>query len=330
MEAGNITKKRNIKEKVGITALVPPEIIYGCNKISVDVNNLVPFSTLQPKNKLCAWCAIWREAIINKEAKEADVDRLVVVAGGDCNNALIDGERVSLSGIPTGYFFYPFDGNFNYMKAQLESLCSFLGGLQNYSIFQRIQQLKKKAIEIDSMRLNGEISSSVCFEKLISCSDFQSDLNAFEKKLDEAIQTSEDVDYANKIAVVGLPPIYRDFHEVAASFGLHIVYDELPYEFVRISGTTIKELARNYSTYTFARNISYRLNSIKRELSKRDIEGVIHYTQYSCHHNLEDDIIRNAINKPILTIQGDMPSKTPEQVKLRMEAFAEMLQGEMY
>ncbi|AKB82983.1 putative subunit of benzoyl-CoA reductase/2-hydroxyglutaryl-CoA dehydratase [Methanosarcina barkeri 3] len=327
MEAGNIKKKTNIKEKIGITALVPPEIIYSCNKVPVDVNNFVTYSTLQPRNKLCAWCAIWREAIIKKEI---DIDRLVVVAGGDCNNALIDGERVSFSGIPTGYFFYPFDGDSNYMKTQLESLCLFLGGLYDNSIFRRILQLKKKALEIDLMRLNDEISSSTCFEKLISCSDFQSDLNNFEKKLDETLQKNEKVEYTNRIAMLGLPPIYNDFHETAASFGLHIVYDELPYEFVRITGTSIEELAKNYSTYTFARNLKYRINFLKRELSKRDVDGIVHYTQFSCHHNLEDDIIRNVVDKPVLTIQGDMPSRTPEQVKLRLEAFSEMLKGEVH
>ncbi len=320
-------------EKIAITALVPPEIIYGCNKIPVDVNNFVPLSTLHPKNKLCAWCAIWRDTIIEHKV---DIDKLVVVAGGDCSNALIDGERVSFSGIPTSYFFYPFDGDSSRMKEQLQSLCTFLGGLQDESVFQRIGAIKQQVLELDRMRVNDEISGATCFEKLISCSDLQGDIDSFEKSLievserAETTKTSQKIEYTSRIALIGLPPIYHDFHDVAASFGLHIVYDELPYEFVRISGTTMDELAQNYATYTFSRSLKFRLGSLKKELAKRDIDGVVHYTQHSCHHNLEDDIMRNEIDKPFLTIQGDLPSATPEQVKLRLEAFSEMLRRGRY
>jgi len=288
------------------------------------VNNFVPLSTLQPRNKLCAWCAIWRDTIL---ARKVDIDRLVVVAGGDCSNALNDGERVSFSGIPTSYFFYPFNGNTAMMKDELHSLCTFLGGLQDKSVFSRIEDIKKQALELDRMRVNDEISAATCFGKLISCSDLQGDVDAFAKSLMEVSCTSQIVEYTSRIALIGLPPIYHDFHDIAASFGLHIVYDELPYEFVRICGNSMDELAENYATYTFSRSLRFRLEFLKKELAMRDIDGVIHYTQHSCHHNLEDDIMRNEIDKPFLTIQGDLPSATPEQVKLRLEAFSEMLRG---
>jgi len=53
---------------------------------------------------------------------------------------------------------------------------------------------------------------------------------------------------------------------------------------------------------------------------------VIHYTQFACHHTLEDEIFRDYLDYPFLTVQGDLPGPTPEQLKLRLEAFSEMLE----
>jgi benzoyl-CoA reductase/2-hydroxyglutaryl-CoA dehydratase subunit BcrC/BadD/HgdB len=71
--------------------------------------------------------------------------------------------------------------------------------------------------------------------------------------------------------------------------------------------------------------LKFRLDFLERELEKRKIDGIIHYTQYACHHLLEDDILRDRLDYPFLTIQGDLPGRTPKQVKLRLEAFSEML-----
>ncbi len=40
---------------------------------------------------------------------------------------------------------------------------------------------------------------------------------------------------------------------------------------------------------------------------------------------LEDEVLRDELDYPMLTIQGDLPGNTPQQVKLRLEAFREML-----
>ncbi len=98
--------------KIGITALVPPELIFACGGQPYDVNNVIPESKKYPKNKLCAWTAIWQEMLVKREIK---IESLIVVAGGDCHNALVDGQKAAMSGIPTHFFFYPFDGDHKYM-----------------------------------------------------------------------------------------------------------------------------------------------------------------------------------------------------------------------
>jgi len=66
-------------DTIGITALIPPELIYACGHRPLDVNNVVPESSLSPRSKLCAWTALWRELILTGNR---DIDSLGVVAGG--------------------------------------------------------------------------------------------------------------------------------------------------------------------------------------------------------------------------------------------------------
>lgn len=307
-------------QKIGITALVPPEIIFACGKAPYDVNNIIPASKKYPKNKLCAWTAIWQEMLVKREIA---VDKLVVVAGGDCHNALVDGQKAAMSGIPTHFFFYPFDGNEEYLEAQLHNLCEFLGNIKESGKFEEIKKLKRAGKEIDKKRTSGRISSGDAFRLLISFSDLLGDLNEFEKALkikENKIATS------SRVALIGVPPIYHDFHAAAHALGLHIVFDELPYEFVRHKGSNIHEVAEDYCNYTFARPLDFRIGFLQKELEKRKVDGVIHYTQFACHHMLEDEVLRKNLDYPMLTIQGDLPGKTPEQIKLRLEAFREVIE----
>lgn len=315
-------------KRLGITALLPPELIFSCDVHPFDLNNFVPRTNLSPKSKLCAWTAIWRDLVLNKRIV---IDKLAVVAGGDCHNALVDGEKVALQGIPTHYFFYPFDNNEGYLEGQLTALRDFLGGIKNDTMFKAVKEIKELGLELDRKRSMGKVSSSEAFRILVSFSDLEGDINMFKSKVSSLLGSLRNLNSsiidgnAPRVALLGVPPIHPDFHEVASSLNIHIVFDELPFEFVRLSGTSMKELAQNYSEYTFARDIEFRLDFLDSELEKRKIDGIVHYTQFACHHMLEDEILRDHFDHPILTVQGDLPRSTPEQIKLRLEAFVECL-----
>jgi benzoyl-CoA reductase/2-hydroxyglutaryl-CoA dehydratase subunit BcrC/BadD/HgdB len=114
---------------------------------------------------------------------------------------------------------------------------------------------------------------------------------------------------------------------VVEGYGMHVVFDELPWEFTRLGGRNISSMARSYTGYTFARELEYRLELLEGELERRRVDGVIHYTQYACHHVLEDEVLRDRLDLPLLTVQGDLPRSCPAQERLRLEAFAELLRG---
>ncbi len=308
-------------QKIGITALVPPELIYGCGGVSFDVNNAIPESKIYPRTKLCAWTAIWKEMLINRQPK---IDSLIVVAGGDCHNALVDGQKVAMSGIPAHFFFYPFDGDPEYLESQLLEVSEFLGDIKYADKFKEIRKLKELGQDIDKKRSLGKISPCEAFRILISSSDLMGNPDKWRRAISSARENNININ--NRVAMIGVPPIYHDFHDSAQSLGLQIIFDELPYEFIRHAGTDIKKIARDYCNYTFARPLYFRLDFLQKELEKRKVDGIIHYTQFACHHTLEDEIMRRELDYPILTIQGDLPGKTPSQIKLRLEAFREMLE----
>jgi hypothetical protein len=91
-------------QTVGITALIPPELVFACEKRPCDINNFVPFSNVQPSSKLCSWTAIWRDMILKSEIP---LEYLIVVAGGDCHNAIVDGEKIEMEGKKPFISFIP-------------------------------------------------------------------------------------------------------------------------------------------------------------------------------------------------------------------------------
>jgi len=140
--------------KIGITALVPPELIYACGGEPFDINNSIPRSKIYPKNKLCAWTAIWKEMLVQRDT---GIDALIVVAGGDCHNALVDGQKAAMSGIPAHFFFYPFDGDPEYLESQLYRLSGFLGGVKYPEKFREVKKLKKLGLMLEEKRIRGKI-----------------------------------------------------------------------------------------------------------------------------------------------------------------------------
>jgi hypothetical protein len=309
---------------LGITALIPPELVYACGHTPLDLNNFVPLSQAAPRNKLCAWTATWREMLVKGKIK---VDSLVVVAGGDCHNALVDGQKAArFANIDTHYFFYPFSGEQKEMVDQLEKLIEFLGGMEDKDLLRHISDIKKVGLELDQQRTRMNVLSSDAFGFLVSGSDLGQDPEKYVQNIKELMGKGFQLkrDY-KRVALIGVPPIYPDFHTVCEDLGLFVVYDELPYEFLRLGGRGVLDLARSYAEYSFARPLDFRLKIVKDELKNRNVDGVIHYTQFACHHTLEDDLFRRELNRPLLTIQGDLPRCVDEPLKLRLEAFYESL-----
>ena len=85
------------------------------------------------------------------------------------------------------------------------------------------------------------------------------------------------------------------------------------------------DLVEQYALYTYPYDIFARIEDIKREIDRRNLAGLIHYTQSFCFRQIQDLIIRTYIDLPILTLEGDAPTKLDARTKVRIESFVEML-----
>jgi benzoyl-CoA reductase/2-hydroxyglutaryl-CoA dehydratase subunit BcrC/BadD/HgdB len=55
------------------------------------------------------------------------------------------------------------------------------------------------------------------------------------------------------------------------------------------------------------------------------LDGLIHYTQSFCFRQIQDRLLRQHLNLPILTIEGDRPTPLDHRSRLRLEAFVDVL-----
>ncbi len=62
-----------------------------------------------------------------------------------------------------------------------------------------------------------------------------------------------------------------------------------------------------------------------KEIEKRQLDAIIHYTQAFCHRAVDDLILKMEFDLPILNIEGDKLNRLDARTKLRLEAFLDML-----
>ena len=86
-----------------------------------------------------------------------------------------------------------------------------------------------------------------------------------------------------------------------------------------------QNILNRYIEYTYPYGIFHRIADIKREIKRRGLVGLVHYVQAFCHRVMEDVILRDVLDIPIITVEGDLPKRLDARTKLRLEAFIEML-----
>jgi benzoyl-CoA reductase/2-hydroxyglutaryl-CoA dehydratase subunit BcrC/BadD/HgdB len=128
-----------------------------------------------------------------------------------------------------------------------------------------------------------------------------------------------------RIGYIGVPPILLDLYEFIESVGGSVVYNETQRQF-SLPGKT-QDIVDRYLGYTYPYGVFARLEDIQEEIQRRRIQGIIHYVQAFCYRAIEDVILREVLNVPIISIEGDVPKKMDARTRLRIEAFIEMLSG---
>lgn len=324
-------------EKIGITSTIPIEILYAAGRIPIDLNNgfmtdqdpssLVDSAEMDgfPRNS-CAWIkGLYTVAV------RSEIDEIIAVTEGDCsqNHSLM--EVLRLAGKRIIPFSFPLSRDRNLLKLEMERLMDWLGvGWEAVGrTKKRIDQIRRKIKYIDEMTWRSDlIPGEINHLFLINSTDMLGDLDRFEGEVDtilKKIPKKPDLidEKRLRIGYVGIPPIVSDLYRFIEGFGAKIVFNEIQRQFSMPYET--EGLIDQYLTYTYPYDIWGRIKDINMEVPKRKIDGIVHYVQSFCHHQIEDMIFRKNIKASILTLEFDRPGLLDARSKIRIEGFIDML-----
>ena len=321
-------------KRIGMTTTIPVEAVFAAGCVPVDLNNV--FITDPDPSRLvteaeyegyprsaCGWIKG-----IYSVAKTGGVDAVIAVVEGDCSQTQAMVETLEEQGMDVIPFSYPYGRDRDVLRLQISKLIERLGTTWDETVRYkaRLDDVRGKVWKLDDLTWQtGGISSAQNHYYQVCCSDFNSDLDQFGRDVDKAIADAVPVkNDALRLGYIGVPPIFQDFYEFVERIGARIVFNEVQRQFTMPFATD--DLLEQYAIYTYPYDVFARITDIKREIERRSIRGLIHYTQSFCFRQIQDLIIRKHIDVPILTIEGDAPMPLDARTKVRIESFVEMLQ----
>jgi benzoyl-CoA reductase/2-hydroxyglutaryl-CoA dehydratase subunit BcrC/BadD/HgdB len=325
-------------KQIGITTTVPVEILLAAGYAPVDLNNILvsaPDPTLYittaeragfPLN-CCAWIKGLYGICIDKGIQD-----VLCVTSGDCSNTIMLMEVLKLKGVNAMPFAYPDKPNPARMQSALEKLADSFGTTLPAAekIRKDLEPARSLARKLDELTWKANKASG--WENhlwLVSASDFNTDHAKYQEELQSLIETVEKrPPYPSKetrLAYIGVPSVYaKELYRYTEKHGARVVFNEVQRQFTMPEPG--RNLAEQYTNYTYPYSIQERLTDIKTELEKRRIDGVIHYVQAFCHRGIGDIVFRNAIDLPVLTLEGNADFYLSGHGKTRIEAFLDMVE----
>ncbi|MCX8110184.1 MAG: 2-hydroxyacyl-CoA dehydratase [Syntrophorhabdaceae bacterium] len=322
---------------IGFTTTIPFEILFAGGYIPCDLNNIFitdsePMHFIEKAEmdgfhkSMCNWIKGIYGVLMEK-----DIDSVIAVMEGDCSNTQALAEILQFKGIHVIPFSYPYDRDRDVIRREIDKLMGIFG--VDYEKLKttesEIEDVREILRKIDRMTWDDNLVTG--YENhlwLVRSSDMLGDYRMYHRMAKEFIDEARKrrpIDGV-RIGFIGVPPIVTGLYEFIEDIGGHVVYNETQRQF----SMPFKEsdIVERYRTYTYPYGIFSRLHDIKTEIKKRDIKGIIHYVQAFCYRVMEDVILRQTLDCPILTIEGELPRPLDARLRLRLEAFIEMLRGQ--
>jgi benzoyl-CoA reductase/2-hydroxyglutaryl-CoA dehydratase subunit BcrC/BadD/HgdB len=240
-------------------------------------------------------------------------------------------EVLELRGLNTIPFAYPDQPDVGLMQTALEALARRLGTTLAAAEELRgeVAGARGLASELDELTWSeGVVSGLENHTWLVTASDFGGDHGEYERGLGELLaETGSREPYPDdllRLAYVGVPPVFaEDLYTHVERNGARVVFNEVQRQFAMPDPG--HSLAEQYCNYTYPYSISGRVRDIVPQLRQRGVDGVIHYVQAFCHRGIGDIIFRDAIDLPILTLEGNADFVLNNHLMTRIEAFLDML-----
>jgi benzoyl-CoA reductase/2-hydroxyglutaryl-CoA dehydratase subunit BcrC/BadD/HgdB len=198
-----------------------------------------------------------------------------------------------------------------------------------YDTKSRLDRIRRKLKRLDQYTYRDNLVTGLeNHQFLVSSSDFNGNPDEFERELDDLLseveQRSPKKD-AVRLGYLGVPTVFGGFYELIESLGARVVFNEVQRQFSMPYES--ENIVDQYLEYTYPYDIGGRLGDIDHAIKQRSLDGVIHYTQTFCYRQIYDIILRDKLDIPILTIEGDRPGSTDSRTAFRIETFIEMLKS---
>lgn len=325
-------------KKIGITTTLPVEVLIAAGYQPVDLNNVL-VSDPNPERLINIAeragfplnCCSWIKGIYGV-CMDHGIDDIICVTNGDCTNTTMLMEVLKLKGLNAMPFAYPDQPDPQLMQSVLLRLAATLGTTLEAAERARdqLQPVRDLALKLDELTWKeNTISGWENHLWLVSTSDFNQDFRKYHHELKALLEDcSQRQPYPPgqlRLAYIGVPSVYaKDLYHYLERYGGRVVFNEVQRQFAMPEPG--KSLAEQYSNYTYPYSIHERVEDIKTELNRRQVDGVIHYVQAFCHRGIGDIVFRDAIDLPILTLEGNDEFSLNNHVKTRIEAFLDMIQ----
>jgi benzoyl-CoA reductase/2-hydroxyglutaryl-CoA dehydratase subunit BcrC/BadD/HgdB len=322
--------------RVGLTTTIPVEVVLAAGLVPVDLNNIF-IASPQARARVSAAeaagfprtiCA-WVKGIYAALRSHPEIAAVIVACQGDCSYTQALGEILEAEGKEIIHFKFPYPRDRQGLKREIQALMARLNVAEAAvrRVQARLRPLRRQLGRLDRLTWEtGQVRGSENFRYLIASSDFESDPDAYEEKITAFLAEVQDRPSRNsrvRLGFAGIPPIFPDLGQYLEDLGAAVVFHEFPRQFSMPYPNL--DLVDQYLRYTYPYDISGRLADLQEAVATRRLDGLVHYTQSFCFRQMFDLPIREHLNIPVLTIEGDRPTALDPRTRMRLEAFVDVL-----
>ncbi|OPJ57071.1 2-hydroxyacyl-CoA dehydratase family protein [Alkalithermobacter paradoxus] len=324
-------------KKIGLTTTVPIEVLIAAGHKPIDLNNIfvtskdyLKYIDIAEKDgfskSLCAWIKGIYGVCIENGIKE-----IVGVMEGDCSNTKALIEVLALKGVKIYPFSFPHSHKIEDVKKEIEKFMNIFGVEYDEveKVRQRLNKSRNIARKIDELTyIDNKVTGFENHLYQVSLSDFNGDVEKFEFDIANVLNTvrgRKENPKSIRLGYIGVPPMTADIYDFVEQFDARFVYNEVQREFAFPRASEIDNIFEQYYYYTYPYDIKFRLIELKKQIQERKLDGIVHYTQAFCYRAIEDIVLKEELNIPILNIEGDKINTLDARTKLRIEAFLDML-----
>jgi benzoyl-CoA reductase/2-hydroxyglutaryl-CoA dehydratase subunit BcrC/BadD/HgdB len=322
--------------KVGLTTTIPVEVVLAAGLVPVDLNNVFigePEAYRRVSDAegagfprtICAWV----KGIYAALQGHPEIQVVIVACQGDCSYTQALGEILEAQGREVIHFKFPYPKDREQLHQEIKALMARLGTREAEvaRVQARLKPLRRDLRRLDRLTWeSGQVRGQENFKFLIASSDFESEVEAFSRKVASFLEEAEGRPphpARVRLGFAGIPPIFTDLWNYLEELGAAVVFHEIPRQFSMPHPEL--DLVDQYLNYTYPYDIFGRLADLQEAVVKRRLDGLVHYTQSFCFRQMFDQMLRERLPVPILTIEGDRPTPLDSRTRMRLEAFVDVL-----